>query len=178
MIRALAAAALLLVAVAAPAAAQDFRALGLEPYEPRKPAPDFTLPDLDGRATRLSQYRGRVVVLVFWATWCPDCRKELPSLQTLVRAYRPRGVEAVLVSFREDAAHVREVARERGYDARILVDTTGDVTGGVYGVFGPPTVYLIDREGRLAARGVGPRAWDTDAARRVIEALAATGGGR
>lgn len=90
----------------------------------------------------------------------------------------PRGLEALLVSYREDVDLVRRVARERGYTARVLVDTTGDTTGRVYGVFGTPTVFVIDRQGRLVARGVGPRDWDGPAARRLLEALVAQPGGR
>jgi hypothetical protein len=102
----------------------------------------------------------------------------LPSVNRLAAELAPRGLAAVLVSYREDAALVRRVARERGYTARVLVDATGDTTGRVYGVFGTPTVYVIDREGRLLARGVGPRAWDSPAARRLLETLAGEPGGR
>lgn len=96
----------------------------------------------------------------------------------LAAELKPRGLEVLLVSYREDAEHVRRVARERGYTARVLVDATGDTTGRVYGVFGTPTVFMIDREGRLVARGVGPRDWDGPAARRLLEALVAQPGGR
>ena len=96
----------------------------------------------------------------------------------LAQALEPRGLAALLVSYREQPEHVRRVARERGYTARVLVDTSGDTTGRVYGVFGTPTVYVIDREGRLVARGVGPRDWDSAAARRLLETLVAPSGGR
>lgn len=95
-------------------------------------------------------------------------------MQRLAADFRSRGLEALLVSFREDAAHVRRTVADRGYTARVLLDASGDVTGRVYGVFGPPTVYVIDRDGRLLARGVGPRDWETAAARRLLEALVAT----
>ncbi len=77
------------------------------------------------------------------------------------------------MSFRESPAHVRQVVKERGYVARVLLDQSGDVTGGQYGVWGPPTVYLIDREGRLVGRAVGSRAWDSVAARDFLLALLA-----
>ena len=69
---------------------------------------------------------------------------------------------------------MRRVVTDRGYTARVLIDATGDTTGRVYGVFGPPTTYLIDREGRLVARGVGPRDWTKPAARNALEALVAS----
>ena len=79
----------------------------------------------------------------------------------------------LLINFRESPALVKRTVGERGYIAPVLIDESGDVTGRVYGVWGPPTVYLIDRGGRLVGRAVGPRAWDSPAARKLIEALLA-----
>ena len=84
-----------------------------------------------------------------------------------------KGLEVRLVNFREDAALVRKTSQERGYTAPVLLDTSGDVTGRLYGVWGPPTVYFIDRAGRLIGRAVGPRGWESPAARTFIEALLA-----
>jgi len=72
------------------------------------------------------------------------------------------------VSFREDPALVKRTAAERGYTAPALVDLKGDVTGIGYGVFGPPTAFLIDRQGRLIARIVGPRDWSTPAVKGLL----------
>jgi hypothetical protein len=77
----------------------------------------------------------------------------------------------VLISFRESPAHVKQVARARGYTAPVLIDESGDVTGRVYGVWGPPTVYLIDRRGQLVGRATGPRDWSTPEARALVQAL-------
>lgn len=75
------------------------------------------------------------------------------------------------MNFREGADLVRKTARERGYTSPVLLDESGDVTGRVYGVFGPPTMYFIDRQGRLVGRAVGPRDWDSPEGRRFIEAF-------
>ena len=72
------------------------------------------------------------------------------------------------MSFREDAALVKRAAAERGYTAPVLIDRSGDVTGIGYGVFGPPTAYLIDRKGRLVARMVGDRDWSTPAVKSLL----------
>ena len=72
------------------------------------------------------------------------------------------------MSFREDPALVKRTAAERGYTAPVLVDLKGDVTGIGYGVFGPPTAFLIDRQGRLIARIVGPRDWSTPAVKGLL----------
>jgi len=75
------------------------------------------------------------------------------------------------VNFREGAEHVRKMAQERGYVAPVLLDTSGDVTGRVYGVWGPPTAYLIDRQGRLVGRIQGARDWSGPAARKLLQSL-------
>jgi peroxiredoxin len=95
----------------------------------------------------------------------------LPPVNRLYTELRARGLEVLLVSFREDPAHVGRVAQERGYVAPVLVDRSGDVTGRLYGVWGPPTVYVVDREGRLIARAVGPQDWSQPAARAVLLTL-------
>jgi len=89
------------------------------------------------------------------------------------RDLKGKGLEVLLIDFREDPDLVRRTVKERGYTAPVLLDESGDVTGKVYGVWGPPTVYLIDRQGRLVGRATGPRPWDSPAGRRLIEALLA-----
>jgi hypothetical protein len=75
------------------------------------------------------------------------------------------------VSFRESADTVRKTAQERGYVAPVLLDASGEVTGKLYGVWGPPTAYLIDRKGQMIGRIVGARNWSTPAARTLIQSL-------
>ncbi len=97
----------------------------------------------------------------------------MPPVNRLYGELKGKGLEVVLVSFREEAELVKRTAQERGYTARVLVDQTGELTGKVYGVFGPPTTYVIDRQGRLVSRMVGSRKWDTPAAKRLIVELLA-----
>ena len=92
----------------------------------------------------------------------------MPPVNRLYSELRSKGLEVRLVSFREDAAMVKRTADERGYAAPVLIDRTGDVTGIGYGVFGPPTAYLIDRKGRLVARMVGDRDWSKPAVRNLL----------
>jgi len=95
----------------------------------------------------------------------------LPSVNRLYQDLRTKGLEVLLISFREDPAHVKRTAAERGYVAPVLLDESGEVTGKLYGVWGPPTAYLIDRQGQLVGRLVGPHDWSTPAARKLVEAL-------
>jgi cytochrome c biogenesis protein CcmG, thiol:disulfide interchange protein DsbE len=95
----------------------------------------------------------------------------LPPVNRLYAELRGRGLEVLLVNFREDPAHVGKVAHDRGYVAPVLIDRSGEVTGRLYGVWGPPSVYLVDRNGRLIARGIGRQDWSTPAAREILLAL-------
>jgi hypothetical protein len=95
----------------------------------------------------------------------------LPSVNALAGEFRDQGLEVLLINFREPPDRVRRVVKERGYTERVLLDESGDVTGRVYGVWGPPTVYLVDRAGRLVGRAVGRRDWSTPAARTFMREL-------
>jgi peroxiredoxin len=97
----------------------------------------------------------------------------LPSVNQLYGEYRSKGLEVLLVNFRESPAAVKRAVGERGYTAPVLLDESGEVTGRLYGVWGPPTVYLIDRQGQLVGRATGPRGWDSPQARKFIDALLA-----
>lgn len=95
----------------------------------------------------------------------------MPPVNRLHRELQARGLEVLLVNFRENPDRVRRIARERGYTAPVLLDESGDVAGRGYGVWGPPTVYLVDRQGRLIGRAVGERDWNSPAARALLAAL-------
>ena len=95
----------------------------------------------------------------------------MPSVSALFETFRDRGLEVRLVSFREDRALVARTVEERGYKPPVLLDTSGDVTGRGYGVWGPPTVYFIDRQGRLAGRAIGAREWSSPQAHAFVGAL-------
>jgi thiol-disulfide isomerase/thioredoxin len=118
-------------------------------------APDFVLPRLDGSVQKLSNYRGRVVMVNLWATWCPPCVEELPLLDQIVADYGPRGVVVLGV-----AADERKEAVERFVDSHkpafeVLLDP-GGVVGTQYGITGYPETFLVDREGRLQVKYIGP----------------------
>jgi peroxiredoxin len=97
----------------------------------------------------------------------------LPSINALHREFKGQGLEVLLIDFRESPDRVRRVVKERGYTAPVLLDESGDVTGRVYGVWGPPTLYLVDRSGRLVGRAIGRRDWSTPAARTFMRDLLA-----
>jgi hypothetical protein len=95
----------------------------------------------------------------------------LPSVNRLYEELKAKGLEVLLVNFRERGDLVKKTAQERGYSAPVLLDVSGDVTGRVYGVWGPPTAYLVDRQGRLVGRIQGARDWSAPAARNLLRSL-------
>jgi peroxiredoxin len=136
-------------------------------------APEFILPDLGGTPVRLSDHRGKVVLLNFWATWCPPCRAEMPSIDKLYQAYGDRGLTILAISSDVSGRTVVEpFVRERDLSFSILLDPGAEVFA-QYGVRGLPTSYLVDRRGRVASGEIGARNWSGDAARELVERLLA-----
>lgn len=115
-------------------------------------APDFQLPGLDGRPTRLSDLRGKVVVLNFWATWCPECVIEIPSLNAFADAYRGQDVAILAVSVDKSEEAVREFLVNNAMRFTVLLDREGEVFVGKYTTRALPSTVLIDRSGRIAVR--------------------------
>jgi len=134
-------------------------------------APDFTVPDLAGHQLQLRDFKGKVVFLNFWATWCPPCKEEMPSMERLYRRHKDRGFTILALSIDSGgAAPVGGFAKKLGLTFPIGLDSKTTVANH-YAVRGLPATFLIDRKGVIAAMAIGPRDWDAKAAHAVIEAL-------
>jgi len=121
-------------------------------------APDFELTTLKGEEMRLSDYRGKAVILNFWATWCPPCRAEMPHMQTFYEKQQENDVEVVAVNLTTEDRGMTEIENfvaEFGLSFPIPMDVDGDI-GALYQAFSIPTSYIIDREGRVLHKIVGP----------------------
>ena len=110
-----------------------------------------------------------MVFLNVWATWCLECRAELPVLEQLHRDYASRGLTVLALNFREESATVRRYAHELGLTLPLLMDPAGAIANS-YGVIGLPTSFLIGRDGRAVARAIGPRDWASVEARTLMPA--------
>ena len=149
----------------------DYKAVPrLEELKDRMAAPDFTLPDPSGKKLSLKDFRGKVVFLNFWATWCEFCREEMPAMDRLYREFKAREFEIVAVNVKDKRPEALAFVKELKLSYPILMDPDGEV-GLLYGAFGMPTTYLIDRKGVVLARLWGPGDWYSPAARKLIAAL-------
>jgi len=136
-------------------------------------APEFQLPSLDGRTVNLSSYRGKVVMVHFWATWCPPCVEEIPTLERLYRAYFGRGLEILAVSVDEGGAGaVGQFMQKNRFALPVLLNSDQSVSR-AYGTFKFPETYLVDREGVVRRKIIGAADWMSPAAQEIIQALIA-----
>ena len=166
----------LAAAMAAPAGAvtQYAQRLGLQSPKEVVEAPDFTLKDLTGREVRLTDFRGKVVFLNFFATWCVPCRAEMPAMERLHRNFRDKGLVVLAVDIQESARTVRPFMRDLKLSFPALLDEDGSVAY-MYSVRPVPATYLISRDGRIVWRAFGSREWDNGDAREYFSQLLSDG---
>jgi peroxiredoxin len=129
---------------------------------------DFTLADLQGRNWSLKELRGKVVLVNFWATWCPSCRKEMPDLETLYNRFKGQGLVILAISD-EEASKVQPFIAQRNFTYPILLDP-GRKVNGLFRVEGIPKTFVYDRDGKLAAQSI-----DMRTQRQFLQMLAEAG---
>ncbi|MBF0169807.1 MAG: TlpA family protein disulfide reductase [Nitrospinae bacterium] len=121
-------------------------------------APDFSLPTLDGGTMTLADYRGKVVLLNFWATWCPPCKEEMPSMQKLYEHFKGRDFVMLTVSIDDKTGDVAPFMKELGLTFPVAFDP-GAKVGADYGLTGVPETFLIDKRGTVMHHLIGPGDW-------------------
>jgi thiol-disulfide isomerase/thioredoxin len=159
---------LLLAIVPLPAWAFNFA-----PSEP-KPAPELSFFDGEGNALSLEDFRGKVVVLNLWATWCAPCRHEMPSLDRLQATLGEEGLQVLPLSLdRGEVSQIQAFYDEVGLPTLGIYHDPEAAAGRAFGAYGLPTTIVIDREGREIGRLLGPAEWDSEAAMALIRAVLA-----
>ncbi|NIS60488.1 MAG: redoxin domain-containing protein [Proteobacteria bacterium] len=148
-------------------------ALAIVRIDEKLMAPSFTLKDLNGQEMKLEDQRGKIIFLNFWATWCPPCRDEMPSMEKLYTEFKGRDFTMLAVDLQEGAKKVKAFKERFKLNFPILLDSDGEVAL-KYGVFSIPTTYLIDREGYLIGGALGPRDWATKEAFELFDHLLIT----
>ncbi len=158
--------------IAPEAGATDHFAVALGIQEPKEhvKAPDVVGTDPDGKTLRLGDFRGKVVFLNFWATWCVPCRLEMPAMERLYREFKGQGLVVLAVNLQEGPRAVRAFIRELKLTFPVVLDPKGEAAT-KYLVRGLPATYLIDRNQIIVGRAIGAREWDSKDGRAYIRVL-------
>ncbi|OGW25876.1 MAG: hypothetical protein A2X59_12945 [Nitrospirae bacterium GWC2_42_7] len=133
-------------------------------------APDFVLKDINGKDVALSSFKGKVVLLNFWATWCPPCKHEMPSFNKLYTEMKAQGLEIIAISTDDSISYVKDYLRKNSFDFKILMDEKR-ITSKQYKVFSMPTTFLIDRNGIIIEKFHGEYDWTDPEIKKKIEKL-------
>ena len=157
-----------------PATQRLFRNMGIISIPHIAPPVDFQLKDLDGNTVRLSDFKGKIVFLNFWASWCPECRYEMPAMEKLYTHFKDRDFAMVAINLNEPAAIVEKYFRVNKLTFITLLDSINEL-GGPFGIRGIPTTFIIDRDGGIIGRAVGSRRWDSKKSIALFERLINSG---
>lgn len=131
---------------------------------------EIQLKDVLGNTVRLSDYRGKIVFLNFWATWCPACVIEMPSMEKLYRRLKDKDFVMVAINLQETPAQVKSFFEKLELSFSSLLDSSGAVGTG-FAVNALPTTFVLDKEGRIIGKALGPRQWGSRASIALFEYL-------
>lgn len=146
-----------------------------EPVLEGEIAPDFTLSDLNGKPVKLSDYKGKIVFLNFWATWCKPCEEEMPSMQELHIALKDKDFQILAVSIDSgDKNTVESFVKKYELTFQVLHDKNGKIKE-IYKTTGVPETFIIDQKGVIAEKVIGPRDWSKQSNIGTITMLLTTG---
>ena len=140
------------------------------PFKDKVKAQNFILKNLNGHEVSLNDYRGQIVLINFWATWCLPCRIEMPSMEKLYAEFKNDGFTILAIDLMEDADSVRAFKEKYKLNFPILLDSDGSVAQ-FYGVISIPTTYLINRDGHIIGSALGARDWADENAFKLINQL-------
>ena len=142
----------------------------VQPWSARQPTPAFSATDLSGKVWRLSDLRGKAVLLNFWASWCEPCRAEMPALQALAQSHGPDQLLVLAVNFKESAATVQRYVQRTDLQLPVLLDPEG-LLARQWGVRVFPTTVLIGADGRVRSVVRGELDWSGPAASALLKPL-------
>jgi len=131
---------------------------------------NFNLPDIDGENYTLTDFRGQPVIINFWATWCPPCRRELPSMNRAWQKIKNQGIHMIAINVGEDEDTIFSFTGDYPIDFLTLLDLDGS-TVKAWPVKGLPTTFVLDPQGRIVYQAVGEREWDDEALLDKVRAL-------
>ncbi|VAW59953.1 hypothetical protein MNBD_GAMMA08-1118 [hydrothermal vent metagenome] len=135
-----------------------------------KPASNFKLVDMDGNVHQLSDYKGKPIIVNFWATWCPPCREELPSMNRGWEKIKSQGIIMLAINVGEDEDTIFTFTGDYPIDFTVLLDQSGEVAK-QWPIKGLPTTFVVDPQGRIVYRAIGGREWDSDKLLNLVRSL-------
>jgi thiol-disulfide isomerase/thioredoxin len=138
---------------------QLFSDVGVLPIPPDTDPLEIRLSDPTGRPISLAEFRGKIVFINFWTTWCLACVIEMPSMEKLHQKFKDRDFVMVAINLQESAARVKQFYKEHKLTFTTLLDITGDVGAGL-GIRSIPTTFILDKNGRIIGKALGPREWE------------------
>jgi peroxiredoxin len=147
-----------------------FSTLGVVKVPPAEDSVKINLRDMNGKNISLSDFKGKIVFLTFWTTWCSTCRIEMPSMEKLHQKLKNKDFAMVTINLQESASQVEAFFKEFKLTFTVLLDSTGEV-GVSFGIRAIPTTYILDKTGRIIGQVSGPREWDSKAAIALFENL-------
>ncbi len=149
-----------------------FEEMGVVRIEPIAVPVEVTLPDLSGRQVSLSDFKGKILFVNFWATWCPPCREEMPSMQKLHARLKDKDFLIVAIDLQESAEPVKKFLNEYELTFMTLLDLKGE-TGPLFGINSIPTTLIMDKNGMIIGVAMGPRDWASKKSIALFEHLIA-----
>ena len=142
----------------------------LQPIKDNVPSPEFSLTTPEGKKLSLKDFRGKIVLLNFWASWCMPCREEMPAMEKLYQEYKEKNFVILAVAVKDRKQDAIDFAKELKITYPIALDPEAQV-GSLYGAWGLPSTYIIGPKGEGLARGWGPAEWHGNGARQLIKDL-------
>ena len=147
-----------------------FHEMGIIAVPHIAPPVDFKLSDVNGNTMRLSDFKGKIVFLNFWTTWCPQCRYEMPLMQNLYMHFKNKDFAMVAINLNEPAFVVKKYFKDHKLTFTALLDSINELAA-PFGIRGIPTTYIIDRDGGIIGKALGSRRWDSKASIALFEHL-------
>jgi len=147
-----------------------FSAMDINVTEPGQNMAPVVLPDLSGHVVQSDHQNNKLILLVFWAAWCGDCRREMPPLSELYRNFKDKGLQILAIDLMEPPNTVRQFKDQFSIDFPILLDVAGE-TGRRFSLHAIPTTYLLDGQGNLIGKVTGYHDWSSERATKLITAL-------
>lgn len=147
-----------------------FHKLGIIKVPHIAPPVDFSLPDINGQQVTLSDFKGKIVFLNFWTTWCPECRIEMPLMEKLHRRLNNQDFVMITVNLQEPASRIKNFLKKNPLTFTILLDTKGKI-GPQFGIRAIPTTFILDKNGGIIGKVLGSRPWDSKESMALFEYL-------